>query len=271
MSKKEFFIFLLVLVFLFPFSVVLFWPTQKLTFIACSVGEGDAILLTKGFTQVLIDGGPNDQVLNCLAQNIPFYDRTIELVINTHPDKDHVTGLVEVLKRFQVKQILAYKFDIESNIAKQFYSLITENQVSLYSPKKGEKIKLDGLEFITLWPDSRILGATSAQSKTNQASLVLHLRAYDFDAVLTGDITEKEEGEIIKDYRFEDIEVLKVAHHGSKYSSSENFLEAVKPQIAIISVGKNQWGHPTKEVLDRLQGIGAKILRTDQQTIKLSM
>jgi len=271
MSKKEFLIFLFVLVFLFPFTVIAFWPSQRLTFIACPVGEGDALLLTKGFTQVLIDGGPDNKVLDCLSQNIPFYDRTIELMINTHPDKDHVAGLVEVLKRFQVKQILADKFDIESNIAKQFYSLITENQVSLYSPKKGEKIKLDGLEFATLWPDTRVLGVTSGQSKTNQASLVFHLRYNDFDAVLTGDITEKEEKEIVSDYQFEGIEVLKVPHHGSKYSSSNDFLQAVKPQIAIISVGKNQWGHPTQEVLDRLQQIGAKILRTDQQTIKLSM
>ena len=115
------------------------------------------------------------------------------------------------------------------------------------------------------------MGKENQKPKTNENSIVLHLQYKDFDAILTGDITSKEEKQIIQDYQFQDIEILKVAHHGSKYSSSKEFLQAISPQIAIICVGKNPWGHPTKEVLDRLQAIGARILRTDQQKIKLKI
>ncbi len=278
MSKKIIFFISLILL---PAAALFSLPSQHLHFIACNVGQGDAILLTKGFTQVLIDGGPNDQVLRCLSENMPFYDRSIELMINTHPDKDHVAGLVEVLKRYQVKQVLAQQFEIESKIGKQFYILLQEQAIPLHVPQKGEKIKLANIELTTLWPPfakasegqapTHVLGASSPKTKTNENSVVLHLQYEDFDAILTGDITSQEEKEIIQDYRFEDIEVLKVAHHGSKYSSSEEFLKAVSPHLAIISVGKNSWGHPTGEVLDRLNQVGAQILRTDQQKIHLKI
>ncbi len=272
MNKKIFYPFILSLI-LLPFVFLAFLPSQRLQLIACDVGQGDAILLTKGFTQILIDGGPNNKVLDCLEENLPFYDRTLELIINTHPDKDHVAGLVEVLKRYQVNQVLAHEFDVESNIAKQFYILTQEREIPFYSPEKGEKIKLAGLEFATLWPpldkqnSTQVLGTSSG--KTNENSLVFHLQYGAFDAIFTGDITSKEEEQIIKDYQFQNIEVLKVAHHGSKYSSSQKFLQAVRPQIAIISVGKNPWGHPTQEVLERLSQVKAKILRTDKEKIKI--
>jgi competence protein ComEC len=281
MSKKISYPLIISLI-LLPFAILSSLPSKHLHFIACDVGQGDAILLTRGFTQVLIDGGPNDQVLNCLSENMPFYDRTLELVVNTHPDADHITGLSKVIKRYQIKQVLAHKFDIESNIAKEFYTVLKEKEIPFYSPQAGEKIKLAGLQFKVLWPEQKYdtshaaVGQLATQTKvlggkTNENSIVLHLQYKDFDALLTGDITEKEEKEIIKDYQFKDIEVLKVAHHGSKYSSSQEFLQAVKPQIAIISVGKNSWGHPTGEVLDRLQLVGAKILRTDKDKIKLKI
>lgn len=268
MSKKSIFFLSLIL---FPFILLFSLPSQHLYFIACNVGQGDAILLTKGFTQVLIDGGPNDQVLTCLSENMPFYDRKIELIINTHPDADHVTGLVEVLQRFQVNQVLAQHIDTESNISRQFYTFLEKEQIPFYSPQKKEKIKLAELEFTVLWPEQKILGAVSGKAKTNENSLVFHLKYQDFDAVLTGDITSQEEKQIIKDYDFENIELLKVAHHGSKYSSSDEFLQVVNPNIAIISVGKNSWGHPTKEVLNRLENIGARILRTDKEEVKLKI
>lgn len=266
MSKKIFFLISLILL---PFIFIFSLPSQDLYFIACNVGQGDAILLTKGFTQVLIDGGPNDRVLNCLSENMPFYDRQIELLVNTHPDADHVTGLVEVLRRFKVKQVLAPDIEAESNIARQFDILLEEEKVPLYAPEQGEEIKLSGLKLTTLWPNQKVLGVSSG--KTNENSIVLHLQYGDFDALLTGDITSREEEQIIKNYQFDDIEVLKVAHHGSKYSSSEEFLEAVDPDIAVISVGKNSFGHPAEEVLEKLQGIGAKVLRTDKEAVKLKI
>ena len=271
MTKKQFFLFLFISILILPFLFLVFWPSQKLVFIVCNVGQGDALLITRGFTQILIDGGPNDKVLDCLTENIPFWDRTIELVVNTHPDKDHLAGLVEVVKRYQVKQILANSLMVDTQVFKDFQEQILEQEIPVYSPKKGERIKIAGLEFKTLWPTQQVLGAATLKQKTNENSIVLHLQYQDFDAILTGDITSKEGGQIVQDYQFQDIEVLKVAHHGSKYSSSREFLEKINPGIAVISVGKNSWGHPTKEVLERLQSVGSQILRTDEQKIKLKI
>jgi len=298
-TKEKFFFFLLSLILILPFLFVLLWPSQRLQLIACNVGQGDAILLTKGFTQILIDGGPNNKVLDCLASNLPFWDRTIELVVNTHPDKDHITGLADVIERYSVKQMISNSIWVDTQVFKNFHQQVVEKRIPVYSPKKGEKIKISGLEFTVLWPEERIantrfwqkkeekqetiasrfsmitgedvLGESAYPGKSNDLSIVLHLKYKDFDAILTGDITDKVEKQIIQDYQFKDIEVLKVAHHGSKYSSCQEFLEKVNPGVAIISVGKNPWGHPTKEVLNRLQSIGAKVLRTDQQKIKLKI
>lgn len=295
------------LLFLFlPFLFLFFWPSQKVYLIACDVGEGDALLITKGFVQVLIDGGPNDKVLNCLNQNMPFFDRTIELIINTHPDNDHLKGLINVLESYKVIQIVSNSQWLDTQVFHDFRSLVLQNKIPVYNPKKGEQIKIEDMVFKVLWPKTQIgnvsiwqtSGQVSAKSlsnfpnshaiasqigkledmvlgetktQTNENSIVLHFQYYDFDALLTGDITAKQEQEIIKDYNFSDIEVLKIAHHGSKYSSCQSFLEAVKPKIAIISVGKNSWGHPSKEVLQRLENVGAKILRTDKEKIKFKI
>ena len=284
-NKEKFLRFLATLIILLPFIVLVFWPSQKLHLVACDVGQGDAILLSKGFTQILIDGGPNSKVLDCLSSNLPFWDRTIELIIATHADKDHIAGLVDVIERYSVKQIISNSIIVDSRAFENFRKQVSDKGISVYSPQKGENIKIAGLEFTVLWPPKKlgdisiwqenskekVLGKTNIEEGRNDDSIVLHLQYHDFDAILTGDITSKIEKQIIKDYQFKDIEVLKVAHHGSKYSSSQEFLKAINPQIAIISVGKNPWGHPTKEVLKRLQNIGTQILRTDKDIIKLKI
>jgi len=280
-SKKSFFFFSFWLLFCLPWLVIFFWPGQRAEFIACRVGQGDALLITQGFTQVLIDGGPNNQVLNCLAENMPFWDRQIEMVINTHPDADHITGLVEVLNRYQVETLISNSLEVDSLVFQDFKKKVWEKGISVYSPQKGDLLQAGELELKVLWPEEKIGDASLWQKEgsgekvlgkkieSNQASIVLHWQKGDFDALLTGDITAKEEKQLIKDNQFQGIELLKVAHHGSKYSSCQEFLEAVRPQIAVISVGKNPWGHPTEEVLQRLQAVGSRIFRTDENKVKI--
>ena len=284
-TKEKFFGFIIISTLALPFLFLIFWPSQKLHLIACDVGQGDAILLSKGFTQILIDGGPNSKVLDCLSGNLPFWDRTIELIIATHADKDHIGGLVDVIERYSVNMIISNSIIVDTNVFKNFRKQILDKKIPVYSPQKGEKIKTNGVEFTVLWPPEKlgdisiwqenskekVLGKTNIKDGRNDDSIVLHLKYKDFDAILTGDITSKVEKKIIQDYQFQDIEVLKVAHHGSKHSSCSEFLNAVNPRIAIISVGKNPWGHPTKEVLNRLQSIGAKVLRTDKEKIKIKI
>lgn len=299
MSTKKFLFFIIILFLLLPSAVILSWPSAKAQFIACNVGQGDAILLRKGFTQILIDGGPNNQVLNCLKNNLPFYDRTIELMINTHPEKDHLAGLIEVLKRYQVKQLITDGVVIDTETDKTFNALIKEKHIPVFMAKKGDQINLNDLTFFVLWPPtnyinrnaaasqliysseekgSQVLGKTSniaitkgKEGTTNNQSLVLLLTSQNSQTLLTGDIDELAEKQLIKDNQFDNIKILKVAHHGSKTSTSQEFLEAVKPQISIISVGKNSYGHPGKEVLDRLIKIGSQILRTDQNEVRISL
>ena len=283
-TKEKFIFFLLSLIALFPLAIAVAWPGNKLHFIACNVGQGDAILITQADIQVLVDGGPNNQVLDCLTDHLPFWDREIELVVSTHQDKDHLSGLVDVLANYQVNQLVINSLLVDTAVFRQFRQLVREKMIPVYSPQQGDIIKIGKLRFKVLWPQEKkgslamwqpknssqpVLGQETYQGKTNINSIVLHFQYQDFDALLTGDISAKEEKEIIKNYQFSDIEVLKVAHHGSKYSSSQEFLQAVKPKIAIISVGKNPWGHPTKEVLSRLKKVGAKILRTDKEKVNL--
>jgi len=270
-SKNQFFLFLAILLALLPFSFLFTLPSNKTYLIACNVGQGDAILIIQKTTQILIDGGPNNKVLDCLAKNMPFYDREIELVINTHPEKDHLTGLIDVLDRYQVKQLITNNLTSDSEVYKAFSQKVKQKNIPTFSPQKGDIIKIANLELISLWPDKKVLGEATAKTPVNDTGLVFQLKSGSFDVLLTADIDQEVEDQLIKENNFQDIEVLKVAHHGSKYSSSEEFLEAIHPQIAIISVGKNQWGHPTQEVLDRLQSIGSQILRTDKEEIKIPL
>lgn len=268
-------------------AFIFVWPDNKVRLIACDVGQGDAILITKGFNQILVDGGPNNKVLQCLSENMPFWDKDLELVVNTHPEQDHFGGLVDVFGRYNVLYFVTNSIVNPKN--RDFWELqklVVDQKIKVYSPKKEDKIKIAEIELEVLWPqevmgnplvwqnvekDEQVLTESTFKGNLNNISIVMLLKYDQFDALLTGDIDEKIERQIIEEHEFEDIEVLKVAHHGSKYSTSQEFLKAVKPQLAIISVGKNPWGHPTEEVLNRLKEEGVKVLRTDKNEIKLKI
>lgn len=253
------------------------WPVgwrTNLHLVFCDVGQGDAILATYRKTQVLIDGGPNDQVLECLSQHLPFWDRTIELVVLTHPEADHLTGLVSVIERYNVKQIVSNSLIADSSVFGKLREEVITKKIPVFSPKYGDKIKMANLELKILYPeeklgselvwrepdDPQILGLTSYAGKFNETAIVSLLSFGNFDALLTGDIGAKQEALLDLAH----VEVLKVAHHGSKYSTGEDFLDKLQPALAVISVGKNSYGHPTSEVLKRLTDLGIKVLRTDQ-------
>jgi competence protein ComEC len=257
-------------------------PSRELHLIFCDVGQGDAILATFGDTQVLIDGGPNNKVLDCLSHNLPFWDRKIEAIVLTHPDADHLTGLIDVIKRYSVSQFVVNSIMVDSSGFREFREAVLEEGTKIYSPQAGDKIRVGPMGFAVLWPKKKlgnasiwqdqklaendnlanadILGSATYSGETNDTSIVLKLSYGDFDALLTGDISTKVDEQL----DVSPVEVLKVPHHGSKYSTSEGLLEKLKPSLAIISVGKNSFGHPTSETLERLRARDIKILRTDQ-------
>lgn len=230
-------------------GVTWYWPDGKVHLVACDVGQGDGILIWRGSAQVIVDGGPDKKkMIDCLSQFVPFWDREIELVVLTHAEADHVTGVLEVLRRYQVGQL------VTSNVAKD---KVAANDVPVHIAVAGEEMRVNGLEFV-------VLGARTDTSEVNETSVVLKLVYDQFTALLTGDIGSETETLLVNSGNILRSNVLKVGHHGSKYSSSEAFLAAVKPAVAVISVGKNNYGHPTKEVLERLKDAGARIWRTDE-------
>lgn len=259
-------------------GALIVYPDQNLHVVFCDVGQGDAILITKGTTQILVDAGPNQKVLGCLSNHLPFWDRTIEVVIATHPDSDHLGGLPDVIKGYSVTQLISHSLINNTAIFWAFREQVLEKNIPVYSPKAGDKIQLGEIIFEVLFPqeklgdklvwqketDTQVLGAYAYPDNTNEASITTLFSYGDFDILLPGDISSQEEEVISTETDIDkDIEVLKVAHHGSKYSSSEEFLERIDPKLAVISVGKNSWGHPTKEVLERLSQQAIKLLRTD--------
>ncbi len=254
-------------------AIVYSLPDEYLHIIACDVGQGDAFLITYQQTQILIDGGPDDSVLECLSRHMPFWDRSIDLVVLSHPQADHMTGLISVLSRYTIEEFVGTGLKNETAEYYAFQEVLQSASSDMLVPRHGDVIRIGSLTFTVLWPRERMsssgdgadLQATEGiQDDLNETSVVLQLQYGEFDAIFTGDIGFNAENQLLSSDYLEDIDVLKVAHHGSKNSSSDEFLQAVKPEISIISVGRNNsHGHPTKEVLGRLEAVGARILRTD--------
>lgn len=229
------------------------------------VGQGDAILIeAPNGNQVLIDGGAGRKILNELGQVLPFYDRSLDLVIATHPDADHIGGLPLVFGRYRVSGLLepgavgenaAYPALLESVETEPATRLIADRRLLI---ELG-----GGAELEILFPDRPLETA----GETNNASIVAKLTYGESDFLFTGDAPQAIEKYLATTLGGAlDVEVLKVGHHGSDTSSAELFLAATTPDYAVISAGAdNRYGHPSAAVLDRLNNIGATILRTDQQ------
>lgn len=237
----------------------IFEPGDTLTVWVFDVGQGDAIFIDAPDMQILIDGGPSDQIIEKLTAVMPFYDRTIDLVINTHPHADHINGLVDVLERYEVGEVWVDGQEYGSEAFLAFEDLAAETY--LRHVQNGEVVELgSGATLEVLWPlqdfDNQYL------EDPNDGSIITLLEYQNFNMILTGDAGIEQESEIIDE--LDHIDVLKVGHHGSSTSSGRDFLQAITPDYAVISVGENNsHGHPHDIVLDRLRNISAEIIRTD--------
>ncbi len=264
-------------------------PDENARIIVCDVGQGDGILITKGQNQVLVDGGPSsEKILSCLERHVPFWDRQIELIVLTNTDFDHMNGLSAVVERYHVIRFVTADGVHESQALMRLASVMSESSVAVQAVEQGDTIKVgvrDKLSFQVLWPpevhedylavfseqinDSnreQILGASAKRGNLNERSVVLLLLEDNYTALLMGDAGDQAEKELLEQGLLSDVDYLKVGHHGSKYASTASFLEKVKPELAVISVGaNNRYSHPTQETLGRLEAAGAKVARTDQQ------
>jgi len=238
---------------------------DELEFIALDIGQGDALLIKTPYGQnVLIDGGPDNSVIQRLGKNLPFYDRTIDLMILTHPDADHVTGLIEVLRRYKVKQILYTGVVHDSPNYAEWLSVAGEKNVDMAIGRAGQVINLgDDLWLDILYPEELYLNRTAED--INNTSIVAKLIYEDSSFMLTGDASIEVEQELVEADVDLESDVLKAGHHGSKTSTCLEFVQAVDPDYAVISVGRNnKFGHPNFRVLRNLEKEGVEILRTDE-------
>lgn len=238
-------------------------PSDYLKVDFLDVGQGDAIFIeAPNHNQVLIDGGPGNAVLGELGRVMPFFDRSIDLVISTHPDKDHIGGLIEVLKRYKVGKILTTGVKTDTQGFRVWQDEIKKQNIPIQIALFGQIIKLDQkADLFVLSPFDNLENQES--NDLNNTSIVNRLVYGDLEILFTGDSEQKLEQKLLDTQADIRSDILKVGHHGSKNSTTEEFLKAVAPDAAVIQVGaNNRYHHPTKEVLERLAGV--KIYRTDQ-------
>lgn len=217
------------------------------------VGQGDAIFVETGDDrQILIDGGPSNVILDKLGKELPFYDRYIDLIILTHPEYDHINGLIEVIKRYNIGAIITNGVVRDTNQYKEWIRTIQEKDIPTYIAQLGGQIDLgDNIKMDILYPFENLVGQQI--SKTNNTSIVGKLIYKNFELLLTGDIEKSVERKLLNSNINLKSDILKVPHHGSKTSSTEEFLRAVDSVLNIIQAGKdNKYGHPHQEVLDRM-------------------
>lgn len=231
------------------------------------VGQGDAIFIeAPNGTQMLVDAGSGKQVLRELQKVMPFYDRSIDIVLATHPDKDHIGGMPGVLERFFVSQFIEPGVLADSGTYTALLGLVESERAKHVLARRGMKIRLDeNVYFEILFPDRDVSGL-----ETNTASVVGKLVYRETSFLLTGDSPKNIEHFLVTlDGNLPvgnlDVDVLKAGHHGSKTSSSEEFVMATSPEFTVISAGKdNQYGHPHREVVELLRASGTAVLETSK-------
>ena len=238
-----------------------------LTVAFLDVGQGDAVFIeTPSGNQMLIDGGGGRAVLRGLSSFLSFFDRRIDLVLATHPDRDHIGGLPEVLRRYRVGGLIQNGASGKSAAYEALRRYGEEANVAIIAGMRGSRIALDKDVFVDiLFPDRDVEGWD-----TNTASIVALLTYKNTSFLFTGDAPREVEEYLVGiDGARLDADVLKLGHHGSKTSSSEKFIDIVSPKYAVVSAGRdNRYGHPHAEVLDILEERGVEVYRTmDSGTI----
>jgi competence protein ComEC len=237
----------------------------KATFYFPQVGNADACIIKTGRNQViLVDTGKNKDILNHLGKELPFWKREIDLIILSHAHNDHYGGIEDILKRYKVKYFAFNGIPSPNNQFKSAYSKLVESGADILVIYRGVLIKINEDENITTyWPpkenNSKDLNNSSLVQKYYINSRSVFLFTGDVDAKILGNIND----DLSAGY-------IKVPHHGSKNSLNQEVIEKVSPQYAIISSGKNSYGHPSKEVISLLDINEIKIFITNNGSIKIS-
>lgn len=229
------------------------------TVVFLNVGQGDAIYIrTPNGKDVLIDGGKGEAVLRELSAAMPLWDRDLDLVLATHPDADHIEGLVPVLSRYRVGTILRRVIPSASHLADDFEKVVQDSGARIIDPREQMRITLGENCELFVYPFIQL----ATEMDTNAQSIVSLFDCMGMRVLLTGDAPVEVERELVREFDLR-ADVLKAGHHGSRTSTSSELLSELQPRVTIISAGKdNGYGHPHREVMQRLEYFGQRILQT---------
>ncbi len=292
--KKGYYYLVIVLIVVLGLKVYLRfgeYTTHRFEVTFFNIGQGDSALIQfRNGEKMLVDCGPNKTILTKLGQTLPFYDRSIDYLVVTHPDLDHYGGCVDVLQRYQVKKIITNGRTKPSDPYWQKWEALRHNEgavLVVIDGKEDWQIASTTLSFLS--PDLT-LSLTTAPTDSNNYSIVFRLNDEPTgqSVLFTGDMEELLEKSLLSRYCSSFVsntttlvlkkqephdgvcpilsaQVLKVGHHGSESSTSKELLDAVAPKIGVVSVGKNAYGHPSLRVLKKLERSGVVIRRTDKE------
>lgn len=236
-----------------------YFKEQRLTIAVFDVGQGDSIFIrTSNRADILIDGGPDNKIIYKLPKIMPWHDRQIDFIILTHPHADHLTGLLEVVERYEIENIITTGLVYDSELYFQWQKLIKEKEIKIFYVDEPKIIDLGQEKLYFIQPEQNLVGQTS--KNINNASIVFLLKTASTSALFMGDFEKEETFDFNNQVNF-----LKVSHHGASNGNSLNFLEKISPDLAAISVGQNnRYGHPQTQALNNLAEVSANIYRTDQ-------
>lgn len=239
-------------------------PDEKVNLYFFDVGQGDSQLIQKGSWQILIDGGPDDSVIEKISSVMPLDDRKIEEIIITHPHTDHISGLNEIIERYKIGKIVLTGVEYESEVYKNLLRLIENKKIPTTTPKKLDvEYVFDKGKITYLWPEDDI-GLT--EKNINNTSIVFLFEYGKFTSLMTGDAEIDSWQKIINNNKslIEGIIAVKIPHHGSRTGFNEEVIKIVDPKITIMSLGaNNKFGFPHKEIVDLLSTIDSQNYRTD--------
>lgn len=241
---------------------------ERLHIYILNIGQGDALLIkTPKGNWGMIDSGKNTIVLEELEKTLPFFIRNLSFIVLTHPDADHIEGFIEILKRYEVETVFTNKTTKQSSLFDSIIHQVTTHNIKQYELGEMHDFIFDNVHFDIIWPIK-----TNDYLKiedSNDTSISMVISYGKFELYSAGDLSFVQENQAIPDAR--DIDIMKISHHGSTSSTNTELLKKLTPEIAVISVGKdNSYGHPHKDILENLKNEGIKILRTDEiGTIKM--
>ncbi len=228
---------------------------HKLHVVFCDVGQGDAIFMrTPSGKNMLMDGGPDTRVLSCIQNHMPFWERSLMLVGLSHPHADHLNGLLSVFGQYQVRHFITEQLENKTDGYKKLQNDIKRNSILSQEVFLGDTVKMgDGVSLAILGPSKEFLARTSPQKLIGESkefgSLVTLVTYGNFSVLLTGDSQVEGLFEAIQSISRSQIAVFQVPHHGSRFGTSQEILKRLAPRLAVISVGKNTYGHPSPKTI----------------------